>query len=182
MKDSAQNSFGISINSDVFKMQIHLLFEQISLFEKQLIEIETMMIELSNRQEHFLTTISGISDVTAAVILGEIGSISRFERPGQLLAFAGLDASVHQSGDFTGSNTKLSKRGSPYLRRAIWQAAFGASFHAPALSLYYQKLRDRGKAHGTAVGAVARKLTHIIFAILRDEKPYQPRIIKEENN
>ncbi|WP_258535814.1 transposase [Bacillus sp. 03113] len=83
-------------------MQIHLFLEQISLFEKQLTDIEKVMIELSNRQEHFLTTISGISDVTAAVILGEIGSISRFERPGQLVAFAGLDASVHQSGDFNG--------------------------------------------------------------------------------
>ena len=63
----------------------------------------------------------------------------------------------------------------PYLRRAIWQAAFVASNHDPALSLHYQKLRKRGKAHGTAIGAVARKLTHIIFAILRDNKPYEPR-------
>ncbi|MFD1738712.1 transposase [Bacillus salitolerans] len=164
-------------------MQIHLLLEQISLFEKQLTQqIEKVMIELSNRQEHFLTTISGISDVTAAVILGEIGSINRFERPGQLVAFAGLDASVYQSGDFTGSNTKLSNRGSPYLRRAIWQAAFVASYHDPALSLFYQKMRDRGKAHGTAVGAIACKLTHIIFAILRDGQPYQPRLKETENN
>ncbi|SDL34803.1 transposase, partial [Lacicoccus qingdaonensis] len=70
--------------------------------------------------------------------------------------------------------TKLSKRGSPYLRRAIWQAAFVASNQDPALTAYYQKLRNRGKVHGTAVGAVARKLTHIIFAIMRDKKPYKP--------
>lgn len=57
------------------------------------------MIEISNRQKHFLTTTTGISDVTACIILGEIGSISRFERPEQLVAFAGLDASFHQSGD-----------------------------------------------------------------------------------
>jgi transposase len=182
LKDSAQNTFGISIGTDVFKMQIHLLLEQINLLEKQLNQIEEAMIELSNRQEHYLTTISGVSDITAAVVLGEIGSISRFERPGQLVAFAGLDASVHQSGDFNSSNTKLSKRGSPYLRRALWQAAFVASFHDPALSLYYQKLRNRGKAHGTAVGAVARKLTHIIFAILRDGQPYKPRIQEPDNN
>ncbi|WP_261130293.1 IS110 family transposase [Bacillus sp. Marseille-Q3570] len=182
LKDSAQNTFGISIGTDVFKMQIHLLLEQIDLLEKQLNQIEEAMIELSNRQEHYLTTISGVSDITAAVVLGEIGSISRFDRPGQLVAFAGLDASVHQSGDFNSSNTRLSKRGSPYLRRALWQAAFVASFHDPALSLYYQKLRNRGKAHGTAVGAVARKLTHIIFAILRDGQPYKPRIQETDNN
>lgn len=133
------------------------------------------MIEISYRQEHFLTTITGISDVTACVILGEIGSINRFDRPEQLVAFAGLDASVHQSGDFNSNRTRLSKRGSPYLRRAIWQAAFVAAFHDPALSLHYQGLRKPGKAHGTAIGAVARKLTHIVFAILRDNKPYEPR-------
>ena len=176
LHDSARNTFGIDIATDVFKLQIKLLLEQIHLIEKHLKEIEQAMIEISNRQEHYLTTITGISDVTACVVLGEIGSIKRFERPEQLVAFAGLDASVHQSGDFNGSKTRLSKRGSPYLRRAIWQAAFVASFHDPALSVHYQKLRERGKAHGTAVGAVARKLTHIIFAILRDKKPYKPRL------
>ena len=159
----------------MFKLQINLLLEQIKLIEYHLKTIEQTMIEISSRQTHFLTTITGISDVIACVILGEIGSISRFERPEQLVAFAGLDASVHQSGDFNSNRTHLSKRGSPYLRRALWQAAFVASNHDPALSLHYQKLRKRGKAHGTAVGAVARKLTHIIFAILRDNKPYEAR-------
>ncbi|NMA91041.1 MAG: IS110 family transposase [Amphibacillus sp.] len=175
LRESALNTFGITIGTDVFKLQIQLLLEQIQLIEKHLKEIEEVMIEISNRQKHYLTTITGISDVTACVILGEIGSIDRFERPEQLVAYAGLDASVHQSGDFNSSNTRISKRGSPYLRRAIWQAAFVASNHDPALSLHYQKLRKRGKAHGTAIGAVARKLTHIIFAILRDNKPYEPR-------
>lgn len=175
IQESALNSFGISVGTDVFKLQIKLLLEQINLIEEHLKQIEKTMIDLSNRQKHFLTTITGISDVTACVILGEIGSIQRFERPEQLVAFAGLDASVHQSGDFNSNRTQISKRGSPYLRRALWQAAFVASNHDPALSLHYQKLRDRGKAHGTAVGAVARKLTHIVFAILRDNKPYEPR-------
>lgn len=175
LQANALNTFGIDIATDVFKLQIKLLLEQINLIEQHLEQLESAMIEISNRQEHFLTTITGISNVTACVILGEIGFIQRFNRPEQLVAFAGLDASVHQSGDFNSSKTRLSKRGSPYLRRAIWQAAFVASFHDPALSLHYQKLRKRGKAHGTAVGAVARKLTHIIFAILRDNKPYEPR-------
>ncbi|MBS5361052.1 MULTISPECIES: transposase, partial [Peptoniphilaceae] len=74
------------------------------------------------------------------------------------------------------TDTKISKRGSPYLRRAIWLAASVAAFKDPALSVYYQKLRQRGKAHGTAIGAVARKLTNIIFAVLRDNKAYIPNI------
>ncbi|WP_218776131.1 transposase [Enterococcus faecium] len=55
-----------------------------------------------------------------------------------------LDASVHQSGDFTGTKNKLSKRGSPYFRHAIWQAVFISTFKDPSLSQYYQKLRARG--------------------------------------
>lgn len=174
VKQLATDTFGIALGTDVFKLQIQLMIEQIQLLEQQLKTVEEHMIELSRAQNHYLTTITGISDITASVILGEVGDFERFERPEQLVAFAGLDASVHQSGDFTSTRTKLSKRGSPYLRRAIWQAAFVASNQDPALAAYYQKLRARGKMHGTAVGAVARKLTHIIFAIMRDKKPYKP--------
>lgn len=174
VKQLATDTFGIALGTDVFKLQVQLMIEQIQLLEQQLKTVEENMIELSRAQDHYLTTITGISDITASVILGEVGDFERFERPEQLVAFAGLDASVHQSGDFTSNRTKLSKRGSPYLRRAIWQAAFVASNQDPALAAYYQKLRARGKVHGTAVGAVARKLTHIIFAIMRDKKPYKP--------
>ena len=176
LKVSAENTFGISIGAASFKLKIKCLLEQIKLLERQIKETEKAMIKLANRQEHHLTSITGINDVTASVILGEIGSIKRFERPGQLVAFAGLDSSVHQSGDYNSTATRISKRGSPYLRRAIWQAAFVASNHDPALKLYYERLKARGKPHKVAIGAVARKLTHIIFAILRDQKPYEPHI------
>src|SRR5699024_9181239 len=99
LQDSALDSFDITVGFDGFKLQITLLIEQIKLIEDHLKIIAEAMINISNRQSHFLTTITGISDVTACVILGEIGSIHRFEHPEQLVAFAGLDASVHQSGD-----------------------------------------------------------------------------------
>ncbi|MTD40473.1 IS110 family transposase, partial [Erwinia sp. CPCC 100877] len=175
LKELAANSFGISIATDVFKLEVHIMLEQIKLLESQIKIVEGEIHELISKQENFLTTITGIGDITAAVIMAEVGDISRFDRPNQLLAFAGLDASVHQSGDFTGTKNKLSKRGSPYLRRAIWQAAF----KDPALSQYYQKLRARGKSHGTAIGAVARKLVNIIFAIWTQNKPYEIHLPKE---
>lgn len=173
LKELAANSFGISIATDVFKLEIQIMLEQIRLLESQIEIIDNEIHAFISKQENHLTTITGIGDITAAVIMGEVGDINRFERPNQLLAFAGLDASVHQSGDFTGTKNKLSKRGSPYLRRAIWQAAFIAAFKDPALSLYYQKLKKRGKSHGTAIGAVARKLVNIIFAVWTKNKPYE---------
>ena len=178
LKELASNSFGISIAADVFKLEIQIMLEQIRLIERQIIQIESEIHEIIATQDNYLTTITGIGDITAAVIMGEIGDINRFKKPSQLLAFAGLDASVHQSGDFTGTKNKLSKRGSPYLRRAIWQAAFIAAFHDPALSIYYQKLKQRGKSHGTAVGAVSRKMVNIIFAVWTQNKPYEVHLPK----
>ena len=125
-------------------------------------------------ENQVITTIPGIGNILGAIIISEIGDISRFDSASKLVAFAGLDVSVKQSGEFVGTKNKISKRGSPYLRRAIWTAASRAAFCDPVLSDYYQSLRTRGKHHLTAVGAVARKLCNIIFAVLRDNKPYQP--------
>lgn len=79
------------------------------------------------------------------------------------MAFAGLDVKVTQSGDFIGTKQKNFKRGSPYLRRAIWLAAQRAAFCDPILPEYYQSVKARGKHHLTAVGAVSRQPCNIIF-------------------
>lgn len=176
IQSRARKSFGIKFAKRSFSFQIKQIISQISFLEEQLKEIE---IEISCLLEDIcpvITTITGIGSVLGASIVSEIGNISRFERANQLVAYAGLDTRIKQSGDFSATNTKLSKRGSPYLRRSIWLAATVAAFKDPALSIYYQGLRARGKAHGTAIGAVARKLTNIIFAVLRDQKPYTPNI------
>ena len=176
IQSRARESFGIKFAKRSFSFQIKQIISQISFLEEQLKEIE---IEISCLLEDIcpvITTITGIGSVLGASIVSEIGNITRFERANQLIAYAGLDTRVKQSGDFSATNTKLSKRGSPYLRRSIWLAATVAAFKDPALSIYYQGLRARGKAHGTAIRAVARKLTNIIFAVLRDQKPYTPNI------
>jgi len=70
----------------------------------------------------------------------------------------------------------MSKRGSPYLRKALFQAALVAAFHDPVFSAFYQKKRAEGKRHLTAIGAVARKLCNTIFAVLKNNTPYTPQI------
>jgi transposase len=124
-----------------------------------------------------ITSIPGIGPVYGAVILAEIGSINRFPGGKQLVSYAGIDASVHESGEFTGTQSHISKRGSPYLRRAIFGAAFIASWSDPELSDYYKRLRDRGKHHYVAVGAVARKLCYIIYAVLSENRPFEKRSV-----
>jgi len=174
IRTAAKTSFGITIGTTAFTMQLRQLLEMIQLLEKQLSELETEIEQYLHKLDTPITTCPGVGKVLGAVILSEIGDISRFSEPKKLVAFVGIDPSVKQSGEFTGTQNKMSKRGSPHLRRAIWLAANVAAFHDPVLSAYYQKKRNEGKHHFTAVGAVARKLTFIIFAVLRDNKPYVP--------
>jgi transposase len=176
IQESASNTFGVGFAKDAFAFQIKQIIAQINFIEEQLKELETEISNLLHKTNTIITTITGIGDVLGAIIIGEIGDISRFEKASQLVAYAGLDVAVRQSGDFEGTKTKISKRGSPYLRRAIWLAATVAAFKDPALSVYYQSLRARGKHHLTAIGAVARKMCNIIFAVLRDNKPYVSHI------
>ena len=123
----------------------------------------------------FITTIPGIALPTGAAILAEIGDVNRFESADKLVAYAGIDATVHQSGQFHGSQTHMSKRGSPYLRLALWQAASMAIHHNEELKAYYQRKRAEGKAHGTALGAVCRKLLIRIYVVLKENRPYEVR-------
>lgn len=176
IKEYATKSFGISFAKETFSFQIKQIINQISFIESQLKELEEKITNILKTLNSEITTITGIGDILGASILGEIGDISRFEKASQLVAFAGLDVAINQSGEFTGTEMKITKRGSPYLRRSIWIAATVACFKDPALSVYYKKLIDRGKKHLTAVGAVARKMCNIIFSVLKNKKPYTPNI------
>lgn len=175
LKESAQNTFGIKFAKDAFSFQIKQLVAQISFIEDQIEELDQELNELLNSLNSPITSIPGIGPITGAIILSELGDISRFSDPSKIVAFAGLDASVCESGNFTGNQNHISKRGSPYLRRAIWTAATVAAFHDPVLKEYYQKKRSQGKHHGTSIGAVSTKLVRIIFAVLTTNKPYEPK-------
>ena len=174
LRDAAKNSFGITIATTAFSMQLRQLLEMIALLETQLVELEVEIGEYLRKMDTCITTCPGIGEVLGAIILSEIGDISRFSEPKKLVAFVGVDPSVKQSGEFVGTQNKMSKRGSPHLRRAFFLAANVAAFRDPVLSAYYQKKRAEGKHHFTALGAVARKLICIVYAVLRDNKPYVP--------
>lgn len=104
--------------------------------------------------------------------MSEIGDVSRFKNAKALVAYAGIDPRVFQSGQFTASEAHISKRGSPYLRRALWQAAVAATRVDPVLKALHKRKMAEGKPYQVAIGAVANKLIHIIYPVLRDNKPY----------
>ena len=175
IREAAADTFGIKIAQDAFSFQLKQLIDRMNFLDKQIEALDCQILEYYEKFDCYLHTIPGIGMIAAATILAEIGDINRFKSSSALVAFAGIDPTVRQSGEFSSTHNHMSKRGSPYLRHAIFLAATTCSFHNSPLNAYYKKKRDQGKHHLTATGAVARKLTTIIYAVLRDSKPYEPK-------
>jgi transposase len=174
LQQAAQQSVGVSFLSEAAHTQIGCLLQQLELLEAQCEELdralEALMAQLP--QYRHLTSIPGLGLVTGAMILAEIGDVSRFSSAEKLVAYAGIDASVHQSGEFEAKHMHMSKRGSPHLRHALWQAASMAVRYEPELQAFYKRKRAEGKHHGTALGAVCRKLLARIYVVLKEQRPY----------
>lgn len=180
IQNAARNSFGIVMASCSFSLIIRQYIEQIRSLEASVDVFNAEIARLLSGFDTQLTTITGVGPTLAAVILSEIGGdIRRFSSPAKLAAYAGVDPTVKQSGDFSGSRMKMSKRGSPYLRRAIWLASTVAAFKDPAIHALYERKRAEGKDHMTVIGHICRKMISIIFAVLRDNTPYVPAAISD---
>lgn len=173
LKEAASSSFGIRFAQDAFTFQLRSMIEQLNFLETQIKQTEDEIRQLMDSVHSVIETIPGIGPIIGATILGEIGDINKFSNPKKLVAYAGIDASISQSGQFEGTHNVMSKRGSPYLRKALFQAAVVASRCDPVLNAFYEKKRSEGKHHLTAIGAVSRKLCYIIHAILTKNEPYE---------
>lgn len=176
IKSLAARSVGLTLCSDAFAFEIRILIEQIEFTEKQIDEIDRKIAKQLKKINSVILSIPGVGPNTGAVILGEIGDINRFSTAKKLVAFAGIDPTAYQSGNFVGQHNRLSKKGSPYLRRAVWMSALIATRCDPVFKAFYEKKRREGKAHGTALGAVSRKLLYTIHAVLKANKPYEVRL------
>lgn len=175
----ARNSFGFAMAGDVFSTMIRLYAKHLDFLKQQVREMDRKIAEIMDTLDTPITTITGIGPTLGAYILSEIGDISRFSSAAKLAAYAGIDPTMRQSGEYNGVRNRMSKRGSPYLRHAIWLAASSAVLHDPALKLYFQKKRDEGKPYMASVGHACRKMVSIIYAVMRDNKAYTPCIPNE---
>ena len=170
LKTLANKSIGNKNNDKSF--QISHTIAQIRLIESQLDDSEKRLTELWDGVNTVLKTIPGIGVIDGAMIYSEIGDISRFRKPDQLIAFAGLDPATKQSGNFRAQSTRMSKRGSPFLRYALVNAAWNVSMNNVTFGEYYnQKLSEKGR-HYKALGHVAGKLTRVIFAMLKNNMAF----------
>lgn len=129
-------------------------------------------VDLADTQ---ILSIPGVGYTTAGLILGEIGDISRFNNAEKLISFSGLDIEVYESGKYKSKNHRISKKGSRYLRYALYQVAKVCWIHDESLHKYYEKKKAEGKHFFVIVGHLEKKMVKIIYAVLKSGVAYTPR-------
>lgn len=145
---------------------------QVRLIEIQLSDVERAICKAFDDIDSVIRTVPGIGAINGSMILSEIGDIKRFSNPGQLIAFAGLDPIVRQSGNFRAKTTRMSKRGSSTLRYALVNAAWNVSLNNATFKAYYdEKVAQKGR-HYAALGHVAGKLIRVIFSMLKNNAEF----------
>lgn len=170
LREMAKVSVGI--DSPILAVQIRHTIAQIELFNIQLDEVERGIQAAMDALGSQIMSIPGIGAINGAMILSSIGDISRFPHPSKLLAFAGLDPAVRQSGKFTARSTRMSKRGDSMLRYALMNAAHNVARNNRTFGDYYASKIAQGKSHYNALGHTAHKLVRVIFTILTRNVPF----------
>ena len=175
LKELAKDSIGHhNDNSDLlistYVSTINHFNEKIDPIDKQ---ISTIIKELNPR----MLSIPGLGEISAATILSEYGDIKNFSSPNKMLAFAGLEPSIIQSGTLE-NNGKMVKHGSGHLRYAIMNIATSILKYSPTFYDYYQKKRSEGKCHRVALSHVCKKLIRVIYSLEKNNIDFDPSLLK----
>ena len=172
LREAARNSIGsvMPAKSLELKHTIKLIGE----LDDEISEIEAAIKQIVDSLETTILTIPGIGYATAASILAEIGDFSNFETPDKILAFAGMSPSTYQSGQLTNCYAHMEKRGSKYLRFALYNATKYVCKWDSNFASYLAKKRSEGKHYNVAISHAAKKLVRLIFALEKSRLPYMP--------
>lgn len=146
----------------------------------QIAKLKATLEKGANENAKLISSIPGISLLSACTIVGALGDPSRFTDRDELTAYAGLDPSIIQSGTSIHRKSHVSKRGSAMLRRVLGQCAWGALMHNERFQAYFTKKKAEGKHYFSILVAIARKLLILIHAILQSRKPYDPKHLSEK--
>ena len=174
IRNAARCSVGSRMPAKSLELQhtIRLIRE----LDAEIEEIETAIQAIMEELHSPITTIPGIGYRMGAMILAEVGDFSRFDSPDKLLAYAGMSPSTYQSGRIKNCYPHMEKRGSRYLRYALYNAAKYVCHWDPAFAAYLAKKRAEGKHYNVAVSHAAKKLVRLIFALEKSRQSYSPAI------
>ncbi|PIZ82372.1 MAG: hypothetical protein COY02_00315 [Parcubacteria group bacterium CG_4_10_14_0_2_um_filter_41_6] len=146
--------------------------EIINVLEEKINLLKTELRLYRPKEQYLLESISGIGPITAASFISEVENINRFKRPEQLVAYAGIDPRVHQSGTSINGKGYISKRGNKILRTRLFNAASVAVLHDNMFKIFFQKKKGEGKPYRVALVATMRKMTHVIHAVWTRGTPF----------
>ena len=180
LKAAAKSSFALTHSHETLALEIRFVVERTNLLLEQIAYLDQRIRMLLTEQQQLLQSIPGLGEVWTPTVLAEVLPV--FNPDAQhgakkLVATAGIDVRLNDSGEQTGIG-KMSKRGSRYLRTAVMEAAQVAVFraHDPLFQSVYQRQRDRGKHHLVALSHVANKMLHVVFSVLKNNRPYTPQM------
>ena len=171
IRDAAKNSIGSHMPAKSLELQhtIRLMRE----LDAEIAEVEEQIQSLMDELNSPITTIPGMGFRMASMILAEVGDFSRFDSPDKLLAYAGMSPSTYQSGQLRNCYPHMEKRGSRYLRYALYSAAKCVCYWDPTFAAYLAKKRAEGKHYNVALSHAAKKLVRLIFALEMSKTPYR---------
>jgi len=158
--------------------------ELIEMIDRQIKQIEAEIRKLIGSQQRLkaqvelLTSIPGVGPVTATTVLAELPAIERFSKPNQVAAYAGLTPRTRHSGSRTPLSQPISKTGNQRLRKSLYMAALVALRANPVMKQFAARLHQKGKAPKKVIVAIMRKMTHLMYAILKHGIPFNPDHIK----
>ena len=167
----AKNSVGTFNDSD--KIIITGLSKTLKMFIEQKKNYVARLNTLACKYCKNLLTVPGIGSINACAIIGEIGNIENFHGYESIISYAGMNPIVYESGKYKGNGLSISKKGSPYLRNAIIRSANLIVMKDDKFKEYFDKKISEGKPYKIAMGHVAKKLTRVIYQILKNDTPYK---------
>jgi transposase len=174
IREAAKTSIGT--HSDVKALEMRQTIQLIQMMEALIKQVEVEINPIVDNLKSPVMTVPGISYRMAAIIIAETDNLTNFDAAEKVLAFAGLEPSVYQSGQLTSTHAKMVKRGSKYLRYALFNAAKYVCHWDPTFNAYLAKKRAEGKPYNVAVSHAAKKLTRVLFHLVKTDQAFVTQV------
>lgn len=176
LKEAASDSIGIDSAAEV--IQIRHLIQQIELLNEQIEQIDKKIEEYSLTNDSPILSIPGISHFSGTSILAELGDINNYSKASQIIKRAGVAPLVYESSQYKAEHTAITKKGSKYLRKTLYQIILPVIRFNEVFKNYYDLKIAQGKSHRCACGHCVRKLLRIIFHLLKTGKKFDPALLR----
>lgn len=172
IKEAAKHSPPPGSNREALLIELSSLLRILTVLTGERKKMEDSLSKALDTKNHVIATIPGIGTITASIIIGKVGDIRRFETARKLVAFAGIEPVIKESGKMR-LEKSISKRGDPILRSALYLSAVGATRSNPVIRDFYQRKVREGMPKQKAIVAASRKMCHIVWSVWYNNKPFE---------